>query len=148
MNRIRLAAYVIFGLDILTFILWVCGGITIFTLSECRVIFFITHMLLLLHFGSQTLTIVAIIDQWSESQHTINTQEQDIETGKPSTKIKKRVSHEHRPIAWIVASVLTFFGDLYLLVSDVILYPTTIDSKEVISIYQIFTYLGSLDITI
>lgn len=120
-DNMKVAAYVILGLDAFLFLLWFVGIIIIFAL-DCRALLFVTHILLLLHFGTQSVALVSILDEWhlrdEDDKHFVRSPEGVADR-------KRRGNVRYSPLMWLIASLVSFFGDVYLLGNDVLNYVQT-----------------------
>ena len=160
MDSLEIAAYVIFTLDVIFFILWSIGWVAIFSLQECRTLLFVDHFLLVVHIIGQTATIFIVIDQWNEKkEERISRSEEEEEersqelvssssttsssNQQPITKKKRKPTpihqtHSHLPVTWIFASVIALVGDIAILVNHSIQYPDFTGRCKTYMGYELF----------
>lgn len=134
-DNLKTAAYAILGIDAFLCTLWFIGIIVIFVL-DCRALLFVTHILLLLHFGTQSVSLVAVLDEYTYAKEEADVVDRKLEELQQDrhvrevlgAKLKKMRKTRRLPLAWLIASIVSFLGDLYLLANDVLNYVNTPDS--------------------
>jgi hypothetical protein len=93
---VRIAAYVLLSLDACLFVAWIVVGFFP-VMVQCGVALYL-HPLILLHFG-QAAAVASALDTWN-------------------TSLRDHTTLDVRPYTWIVASLVSIWGDIFLLISE------------------------------